>query len=313
MPRPWLRDGDRDADGDVSCEADGGDPPSDGAAACTPFPRLDPPWPDDDAEDAEIVPFPTLDPPWPDGDAADADDADGVRFPTLDPPWPDGDADDGWPVGEHAGAGGASGGRGAARAGGQDGEGGEKAAPLAGPGPGLGPGPSASESAPCRVPHRPVRPVHRRRSRHSFEPEDLSDADLDRLLRGSWPGDGPAGRRPSTGAQTWSAWVRFALAASVLLVVVGGVVGVITAAAGGTTDTVTTRGQGRPPSTTAPPRATDPIPTVPLARLAKTGQSCHLSYVLCVPVAGHVDCADGDGNGPDVYALDLDNDDRACE
>jgi hypothetical protein len=155
--------------------------------------------------------------------------------------------------------------------------------------------------------------VHRRRSRHSFEPEDLSDADLDRLLRGSWPGDGPAGRRPSTGGRSWSAWVKFVLAASVLLVVVGGVVGVITAAAGGTTDTMTTRGESRPPSTTAPPRAADPFPTVPPARLAKAGWSCHLSYLPCVPVVDDVDCAGGPGSGPGVDALDADNDDRACE
>lgn len=55
-------------------------------------------------------------------------------------------------------------------------------------------------------------------------------------------------------------------------------------------------------------------------------QDCHPSYELvCVPVASDVDCAGGNGNGPeyvrgpvrvvgpDVYKLDRDGDGIACE
>lgn len=176
------------------------------------------------------------------GDEASAAD-DPASFPTLDPPWPDGempvepvadvpeslDADDG----ADAGVGG-------------------ELSPV------LRLEPSWDEPPPCRVPRRPLRPEHRRRSRHSFEPADLNDVELDRLLRGpsvggggrgggrpgGWPGGRPGGRRAVI--RPWPVWAKVVLAAAAMLAGLG-VLGALEATAGDTTDTITTRGEGQRP------------------------------------------------------------------
>jgi hypothetical protein len=299
MPRPWARERDDAPDrGGPDERADGSDPPSAevergaGAAAAP----VDAPGGgsrggpaggladdlDDDLDDPSS--FPTLDPPWPDGDLPgsrwpDAGDAShappsGSRSGSLaEPPsdgihivWPDED-------GEWAGA--------------------DPPDPPDGAGPvvdGRPPadphaldeafddeafdqtflrlGPSWSEPAPCRVPRRQVRPVHRRRSRHSFEPADLSDDELDRLLRGPSAGRGPG---PDTGpvARPWPVWVKVVLAATAVLAV-SGVVGALNAAAGDT-ETITTRGEGRRPSRTGD--AATPPPGSPMSSVPAAGAS----------------------------------------
>ena len=62
------------------------------------------------------------------------------------------------------------------------------------------------------------------------------------------------------------------------------------------------------------------------AQAEEPPKACHPSYAgVCVPIAGDVDCAGGNGNGlvyvsgpvyvigPDEYGLDRDGDGVACE
>ncbi|HEV7760854.1 MAG TPA: hypothetical protein VGO78_17735, partial [Acidimicrobiales bacterium] len=102
------------------------------------------------------------------------------------------------------------------------------------------------------------RPIHRRRTRHSFEPDDLTDVELDRLLRGPVGPVGPdddAGRRadprpPSrtllTHDRSCPRWVMVVALGALILAALG----LLRPVGDDTADTITTRDQSRPASGT---------------------------------------------------------------
>jgi hypothetical protein len=94
-----------------------------------------------------------------------------------------------------------------------------------------------------------------------------------------------------------------------------------------TTETTTTSATPKPKPVATAPRVTTPKPkpAPPVRPKPKPASTCDPNYTGCVPVASDVDCAGGSGNGPayavgpvdvigrDVYDLDRDGDDVACE
>jgi hypothetical protein len=165
---------------------------------------------------------------------------------------------------------------------------------------GWGPTGSPSGLAPeaRRAARHAHRPVHRRRSRHSFEPDDLTDVELDRLLRGPGVPRGlvgsvgldEAGRQADAGlaprpvlahGRSWPGWVT-AVALAVLIVAA---LGLLRAAGGDTADTITTRGQSRPAPGPVVPAPTPSLAPSPAPSAAPTPSPTTAAPTVLPPTA----------------------------